>query len=415
MKGNGRHIVRAGYGLYFGQTFLNIPLFMIQQQNPTIFVSVFSISSGDLVPGTNIPLSNWRFSVDPLPTIPPPPTQLPAGSTGRIMDPDYRNPYTQQWNVGYSYQINPYSVLEFDYVHVLALHESKTVNINPTRTFLLDAGGNEITSRPLSAAFAAAGVPVLGRIDDEQSVGRSRYDGMNISYRRRLYKHFTINATYTWSKALAYNGNSAAFRNRAADPFAIFDKSEFGPVPNDSRHRFSMGSVFNLPMGFQIAPIMQIESPRAYNSFYDSDVLGQGSGRGNTHAVVFNSSPSDLLATLTAFGDPGAAGATGAANRRKFRDCLRSGQCSFAPFDNLRGQPFFQLDARVTKNFKIKERHNIAAFIQFFDLTNRANFGNNFSGNIRTSSFKTPIAFITPSGVTLPHALAAEIGVRYSF
>jgi hypothetical protein len=98
-----------------------------------------------------------------------------------------------------------------------------------------------------------------------------------------------------------------------------------------------------------------------------------------------------------------------------YRDCLRSGQCQFASFDNLRGQPFFQLDARITKNFKIKERYNIAAFIQFFDLTNHANFGNNFSGNLRASSFGTPIAFITPSGVTLPHAFSAEIGVRFSF
>jgi outer membrane receptor protein involved in Fe transport len=416
MGGNGRNIVRGGYGLYFGQTFLNIPLFMIQQQNPTIFVSVFSIASGDLVPGTNILLQDWRFGVDPSPTIPPPPTQLPPGSTGRLMDPNYKNPYTQQWNIGYAHQLNSYSVLEFDYVHVLSLHESKTVNINPTRTFLLNANGNEITSRPLSAAFAAAGVPVLGRIDDEQSVGRSRYDGMNISYRRRLHKNFTINATYTLSKTFCYDCTLgiAAFRNRASNPFDLFGSVYTGPAPTDSRHRFSMGSVFNLPGGFQVAPIMQIESARAYSAFYDSDVLGQGSGRGNTHAVVLNSSPNDLLATIAAFGDPGDP-VNGAANRRKFRDCLRAGQCSFASFDNLRGQPFFQLDARVTKNFKIKERHNIATFIQFFDLTNRANFGNNFSGNLRTSSFKTPTAFITPSSVTLPHALTAEIGVRYSF
>ncbi|MFN2577341.1 MAG: TonB-dependent receptor domain-containing protein [Pyrinomonadaceae bacterium] len=415
MGGNGRHIVRGGYGLYFGQTFLNIPLFMIQQQNPTIFVSVFSLGPGDLVPGTNILLQNWRFGVDPSPSLPPPPTQLPAGSTGRIMDPAYRNPYTQQWNIGYAHQLNSYSVLEFDYVHVLALHESKTLNVNPTRTFFLDASGNEITSRPLSAAFAAAGVPVLGRIDDEASVGRSRYDGMNISYRRRLHNRISVNATYTLSRALAYNGNAAAFRNRSSNHFDYFAPYELGPVPNDTRHRFSMGSVINLPGGFQVAPILQLESPRAYTAIYDSDVLGEGSGRGNTHAVVFTSSPNDLKATLSAFGDPGAPGATGAANRRKFRDCLRSAQCQFAAFDNLRGQRFFQLDARITKNFKFKEHHNLATFIQFFDLTNRANFGNNFSGNLRTTSFGQPIAFITPSGVTLPHAFAAEIGVRYSF
>jgi outer membrane receptor protein involved in Fe transport len=417
MGGNGKNIVRGGYGLYYGQTFLNVPLFMIQQQNPTIFVSVFSLSSSDpcppsCVPGTNIALANWRFGVDPLPTIPPPPTQLLPNSTGRIMDPSYRNPYTQQWNIGYAHQLNSYSVLEVDFVHVLALHESKTLNVNPIRRFILDAAGNEITSRPLSATFAAAGVPVLGRIDDEASVGRSRYDGMNISYRRRLHNRISVNATYTLSRALAYNGNAAAFRNRASNHFNYFAPYELGPVPNDTRHRFSMGSVINLPKGFQIAPIMQLESARAYNAIYDTDVLGQGGGRGNTHAIVFTSSPTDLKATLTAFGDP--TGAT-SASARKFRDCLRSGQCQFASFDNLRGQRFFQLDVRVTKNFKFGEHHNLATFIQFFDLTNRANFGNAFSGNLRTSSFGTPIAFITPSGTTLPHAFAAEIGVRYSF
>src|SRR5712692_6464166 len=74
MRGNGRHILRGGYGLYYGQTFLNIPLFMIQQANPTIFSGVFSISGGDpcppsCVPGTSIPIDSWRFGVDPLPTI----------------------------------------------------------------------------------------------------------------------------------------------------------------------------------------------------------------------------------------------------------------------------------------------------------------------------------------------------------
>jgi hypothetical protein len=81
----------------------------------------------------------------------------------------------------------------------------------------------------------------------------------------------------------------------------------------------------------------------------------------------------------------------------------------------LRGQAFFQLDARVTKNFKIRERANLQAIFQVFDLTNRANFGNNFGTDVRLSTFQTPTNFITPSGVTVPHSLSAELGVRFSF
>src|ERR1043165_9641042 len=35
LGGGGTNVIRGGYGLYFGQTFLNIPLFMIQQAGAT--------------------------------------------------------------------------------------------------------------------------------------------------------------------------------------------------------------------------------------------------------------------------------------------------------------------------------------------------------------------------------------------
>jgi hypothetical protein len=436
MGGTGRHILRGGYGLYYGQTFLNIPLFMIQQANPTIFATAFSIASGDLVPGTSILLSNWRFGIDPMPTIPGPSTQIGAGATGRIMDPNYKNPYTQQWNLGYAWQFNSYSVLEVDYTHVLALNESKTININPTRRIFCANGGNvcglgagdptgsaaEVTTRPLAAALAAAGQVALGRIDLEASVGRSRYDGLNITYRRRLHNRFTVNATYTLSRGLAYNGNAAAFRNRAWNPFDYFASYELGPVPNDTTHRFTASGVINLPKGFQIAPIMQLESARAYTAGTGGtiDTLGVGSGRGTSHVTVFTASPTDLTATLTSFGDPSGTfvnptnGLT-ISNAVKYRNCLRAGQCTFAPFDNLRGQPFFQLDARISKNFKIKDRYTITALFQMFDMTNRANFGNNYGGDIRTTSYQKPLGYITPAGVIVPHQFSGEFGMKFTF
>ena len=62
LTGAGKHVLRGGYGLYYGNVFQNIPLFMIQQANPTIYQGVFSISSGnEEVPGTGILLSDWRY------------------------------------------------------------------------------------------------------------------------------------------------------------------------------------------------------------------------------------------------------------------------------------------------------------------------------------------------------------------
>jgi hypothetical protein len=395
LTGSGKQLIRGGYGIYYGQTFQNIPLFMIQQANPTIFQTTFSISGNDIVPGTGIPLANWRFGVDPLPTLPPASSQLLPGSVGRLMDPQYRNPYSETWNFGYSWQLTPHSVFEAEYVHELGLHESKTINLNPT----IDGG-----ARPLSAAFAAAGVPVLGRIDDEQSIGRSRYDGMNLTYRQRMWKRFSMEGTYTLARAMAYDGDAAAFRNRPTDPFNPLRPADFGPVTNDERHHVTISGVTDLPYGIKIAPIMIFGSARPYNGITGSDTLGVGSGRGNETIIVPNSDPNNLTAL---------AGSSSA----DLRACLAAATCHEIGFDALRGDPFFQLDTRVSKTFKLGERSNLELISQLFNLTNRANFGNNFDGNVRDAgkTFLQPVGFINPSSTVIPRAFGAEFGARFSF
>ncbi len=402
LKGSGKHIVRGGYGIYYGQTFLNIPLFMIQQINPTIFATVLDLSStgpGDpnapVVPGTTIKLSAYRFGVDPLPTTPAARTQFTGGEAGRIMDPDYKNPYTQQWNIGYAWQLTPGSVVEIDYVHVLSLRESKTLNINPTRVAL---GG----ARDLTAAFLAAGQPVLGRVDLESSVGRSRYDGLNIAYRRRMSNRFSLNTSYVLSRGVAYNGNAAAFRNRATNVDNIFAEHDFGPVPNDERHRWVLSGVVDLPWSFQLAPIVQLSSARPYTATQGRDVFGFGAGIGAAHVILRKDNPNDLLATK----DLSAA---------DLRACIAAGNCLQAPFDNLRGDPFFQFDLRVSKNIKFGDKPRLKLIFQAFDLTNRTNFGNNFVGNVQSANFRKPNGFITPAGVIVPRSFSGEIGAQFTF
>ena len=52
---------------------------------------------------------------------------------------------------------------------------------------------------------------------------------------------------------------------------------------------------------------------------------------------------------------------------------------------------------------------------QMFDVTNRANYGNNFVGDVRSVNFGKPNGFITPAGVIVPHAFSGEIGVKFAF
>lgn len=401
LTGSGKHLLRGGYGIYYGQVFENIPLFMIQQQNATIFQTSFSIAKPtDIVPGTGIQLQNWHVG-NPLPVLPGPSSQLNTGSVGRLIDPNYRNPYSETWNIGYSWQFTKNSVLEAEYIHELGVHESKTINVD--QGF---AGGPS----PLNAAFAAAGQPVLGRVDDEQSIGRSRYDGMNLSYRQRMWKHFSVNANYTLARAVAYAGNAAAFRNRPTISSQPFRQADFGPVPNDELNHVTISGLAELPYGIRIAPIMIFGSARPYNPILGYDALGVGAGRGNETIVVDNSNPTNLTRYQ------------GKSNAAAVRACLAANTCHEVGFDAFRGDPFFQLDTRISKIIKIGERSNLELLTQLFNLTNRANFGNNFDGNVNDFStnpakntFMQPIGYINPSSTVIPRAFSAEFGFRFSF
>jgi outer membrane receptor protein involved in Fe transport len=402
VTGSGRHVVRAGFGIYYGQTFENIPLFMLQQVNKTLFATVLDITSSgpadknaDLVPGQGKLLSQWRYGVDPIPTVPPPPTNLAAGSVGRLMDPFYHNPYTEQFNGGYSFQIDNSNVVEVDYVHSLGLRESKTLDINPKLTAL---GG----ARPLSAAFNAAGLPSLGRIDVETSVGRSRYDGLNLSYRRRLSKRFSVNSSYVLSRSLAYNGSAAAFRNRPFDELNYFASTDFGPTPSDSTHRGVISGIFDLPFGIRFSTTMQAESGRPYNPNQGIDVLGFGESATTRHAIV----PKDQPTNYSVFAS---------ASATTLQACLAAGTCVPTGFDSARGAPFFQWDARVGKQITFRERANLELFFQAFDLTNHANFGGSYNNNIRSSSFGQPNGFVTPAGTVVPRSFSGEFGAQFRF
>ena len=53
---------------------------------------------------------------------------------------------------------------------------------------------------------------------------------------------------------------------------------------------------------------------------------------------------------------------------------------------------------------------------QAFNLTNRANYGNDFNGNIASqSTFGHPAGFLNPSSTMIPRSLWGEFGVRLTF
>ena len=247
----------------------------------------------------------------------------------------------------------------------------------------------------------AAGLPTLSSITDLTSSGRSRYDGLNISYRRRFSQHFSVNASYVLSRALAYHGAAASYSSAPSNVTNYLAPYDFGPTPSDERHRFVFSGVFDLPFGIRFAPIMQWASARPYNPVQGVDYFGYGTSGTTEQAVLLKGNNSYT--------------ATSAYTTAQLQSCLGSGGCTIAGYDSARGTPFFQLDTRFSKLFKIKESMSLEFFFQAFDLTNRANFGGNYQNNIRSTAYAQPIGYITPSAVVIPQFFSGEAGFTFRF
>jgi outer membrane receptor protein involved in Fe transport len=447
LTGAGKHVLRGGFGLYFGNTFQNVPLFMEQLANPTIFQTVLSLSApSDTLPcgGT---LGSFSYSQANIATqeacLPGPSSTAASGSIGRLIDPNFRNPVSEEFNAGYSWALNNNSVFEAEFTHVLNLHEDKTINIDQKVVSGTDTTGTACTSpglpagcnmnsgnvnliRPLSAAFTAAGQPVLASLRSDESINRSRYDGMNLSFRQRMSHRFSLTANYTLSWAYGYDGGggpTTIFRNYARNGYFPFASYEWGPSAQDERHHITLAGVVDLPKGFLFAPILQFGTARPYNLTNSYNTINAGGGTAAAVVVPINDQknyfwgPNYISSYVaSAVGNGANADSATAAAQGFVTTCYYTAQCTIAKYDPLRGQAVFELDAKLAKNFKIGERLNVQLIAQAFNLTNRANYGNNFGDSVASSStFGHPAGFFAPNATFIPRSIWGEFGVHLTF
>src|SRR5207237_2190927 len=96
------------------------------------------------------------------------------------------------------------------------------------------------------------------------SRGRSEYNALIVSARRRLSKGVDFVAAYTLSRGLSNIGNASDELNTAniQDPNNPFDDPrQFGPNrTTDARHRVNLSASFALPAGINVAPIFFFRS-----------------------------------------------------------------------------------------------------------------------------------------------------------
>ena len=398
LGGNGRAVVRGGWGVYtdFGYTASNV-LFAALDASGTHFGPVFTAQSAT---GLRNPDGSFYRAGQPLSNLAG--QNLAASGVFPLLgfwaDPRLQQPYQIQSHVGWSYELRSNTVVSVDYINSLG----RDLNVKP-RVNQLIAGTK---TRRLSALLSSALNPNTSSNRPALSRGRSQYNALIVSARRRLSRGIDVNASYTLSRSLSTIGAASDETNTAniQDPDHPFDNPvQFGPnVATDARHRVSASAVILLGGGFTVAPFFLYRSA----------------------LPVFLIDGRDLNRDGDTFDMPSRAFAAGDFDSRTGRGGVReTGPCLTVNCGRGWGQS--QLNLRVARTFRLGGGSSLEAIVEVFNLFNALNPGAPSGVNRRVTMPSGALAgqpdptLLQPTTFSgdsqRPEQRVGQIGVRFSF
>lgn len=369
MRG-GKFSIHGGYGIYYDRVVLELITLERGLDGRALPVAVRAGNALTAPNGQPIFLDqNGRF-VPGAPTFSNPFTGfiLPgAGASGiNIIDNHLQNPMVQQSNIGAQLEFARNYVLRADYLHNLGTH------------FIIGRTVGTVNN------------PVVGgpdRVVNIESSVNTSYDGLLLSVEKRFADRYGFRASYTLSKAFNYaNDDQIPFSNGPIDSNNL--RREYGPTPNDQRHRFTFAGTIEMPYGFRLSPILTLASGVPMDI-----LLPDGSSRipqlqRNAGGRLFKNAD-QLNAFIKSINASGG---------------VNGSLLPLAPANARFNDSFSSLDLRLSKTFTFGERFRLEPIVEVFNLFNTTNIlgisNTNYSGFgnvLGTANFGQPVT--TAGGV----------------
>ncbi|MDQ3799526.1 MAG: hypothetical protein M3384_08755, partial [Acidobacteriota bacterium] len=384
-------------------------------------------------------------------------------------DPDMTDPYIQKFSLGFQTELRQGLTISSDYVHTIGLFEPRVQNINPQIRTVCDPNFPGATpasplcvrgasSRRLDRAFVNAGLPAnrLEQINMIGTTNRSLFDSWTTQLKYRS-RRVLLNASYVLASSRSWGGQPTASYSGngiAITPENQFKEEEFGPTRLDERHRIIISGVANLPYGFQIAPILQYSSARPYSPTAGVDLDGDGLATNdrlcegtdpvailqamrNRPVSIVNTAngpmqvpvaPSTYIFTLQQRG----CRQTRVNSQRKGFIVDADGNIT------ERDGRFFNVDVRVSKDFRFGERFRLSGYVDLYNVFNTENLA--FAGrpelspatnaglnprpaaggapalSVQSGIFLQPVSLFGPGfGPPVGRPFTMQLGFRFTF
>ena len=274
--GDGRTVIRGGYGRFYDQLFDNIP-------NVEDLFGIVGNYSITLTPTGNPDI----FPVYPnILAAPPTSLGIPPGRTAtldlREEDPDARTtPYSDQVTIGIAREVMTDIAVTLDYIYLRGHDLFRTVDVNGPAPFDTTTGA----TRSVAAADATRpyGSPsrVPGPYDIQEggfkqiraiySEGNGWYHAVKATVTKRFSNRHFYQLSYTWSRAENEQDDfgSAA---QGQDPFDF----RRALAANDIPHAFVGNGTYVLPWDISLSGIVIVRSGPTVDPVAGTDLNGDG-------------------------------------------------------------------------------------------------------------------------------------------
>jgi len=343
--GSGKTSVRAAYSILTDQPVTGLA--SVLTGNPPFATPVLANSASSSITFANAAKSS-------------------AGSIApTTVNPDFRNPYVQDWNLNVQRELPGAVGLMVGYFGSKGTHLRIARNINQPASPA--PGANSKVNNSLSPTSPVDPGVMLTNILEADSSANSSYHALWVTANKRLTHGLQFNASYTYSHSFDYNSLS----NNA---IVVQDNTNIqnsrGSSDFDARHRFVINWLYELPFhgnrltnGWQLAAISQWQSGNPVNIVTSDNVFTgvQNTVRPDLTGAITYARTTNSWFDTSVFAPPGTGG-------------------TVTHFGNLGrnlvdGPTFSNTDFTIQKTTAITENKRLQFRADIFDLFNHPNLG----------------------------------------
>ena len=365
-KINDKTIFRSGFGMSFvepgqggGQLYKNPPFFFAQQ----------IVTDQNGVPE--------RLTSDGVPAAVPPDLSDPRTIRGGLNAWDQNLELAQMltWSGGIQRELGLDTLLDVSYVGTKGNRLIHTYNLNQTRP----GPGAQALRRPYGSVL-----PNVTDINLRSNAFNSSYHSLQTKLRKRIGHGLTYQLSYTYSKFLSKGGNINGGGNGPPQDALCLD-CEWGPAPDDVRHRAILSHLYQLPFGkgrkmapggvlgalvndWDVTGIWTFETGRHFTPVMAASTSNSAGGSAQRPNLVGDPVLDPGERTIDRWFDTGL-DSSGA-------PFLTPAQFTFGNTGRgiLDGPGTFNVDLGIHRNFPVGEKFNINFRWEMFNAFNRANF-----------------------------------------